>query len=243
MKTTLKAIVLAISVATSSLAHAQIPVTDVANLAQNIQSVTHAVTQITNQLNQLTELQKQVTQLTNTYSALTGNRGLGTVANTATDQAMRRYLPTSSTNLEGLTGSASVSGYGSLQSQIAAAKSAISSLPAGFFPGGSAAQASLDKWLGELAKQQTVGAAAYDNANSRIPVVENLISTIGVATDPKAVAEIQARIQAEQVIAQNESNKMQALIYKQRNEEMQREQRSLELLSKQGRGPSAVVYP
>lgn len=242
MKKSIVRALLATALAVSGTAHAQIPVTDVANLTQSIQNVLHQVTQITNQLNQLTELQNQVTQLTNTYNSLTGNRGLGTIANGAAEQAMRRYLPTAATAFDGLTGSAPVAGYGALQSQIATVKSTLSSLPAGFFPGGSPAQASLDKWLGELAKQQVVGTAAYDNANARLPVVENLIATIGTTNDPKAVAEIQARIQAEAAIAQNETNKMLALLYRQRSETLKNEQKALEALGQQGKGPSAVPF-
>lgn len=235
---------LAMGLTAGGTAHAQIPVTDVANLTQSIQNVLHQVTQITNQLNQLTELQNQVTQLTNTYNSLTGNRGLGTIANGVAEQAMRRYLPTAATAFDSLTGSTPVAGYSALQSQIATLKSTLSTLPSGFFPTGSPEQAALDKWIGELAKQQVVATSAYNNANARLPLLENLISTIGTATDPKAIAEIQARIQAESTIAQNETNKMQALLYRQRNEELQREQRSMETLSRQGRGTyTAVTYP
>jgi type IV secretion system protein VirB5 len=61
-----------------------------------------------------------------------------------------------------------------------------------------------------------------------------MIATIGVADDPKAIAEINARIVAQQALIANEATKLQSLRYMQELEKQQNEQRGREVIANWG---------
>jgi type IV secretion system protein VirB5 len=210
-------------------ANAGIPVIDVANLAQSIQQVVAWAQQNAQMVQQITELRNQYTQLTNTYNSMTGNRGLGTLLNGAVDQATRRYLPGDATQL-GQLGSG-VAGFGSLQATINRYRSSVTSLPPTWFPAGSPAANTLATRVDSLATQQAMGEAAYTSSTQRTSDLEDMISTIGTADDPKAIAEINARITAQQALIANESTRLQALTYMQQLQKQQDDQRAREVVS------------
>ncbi len=210
-------------------ANAGIPVIDVANLAQSIQQVVAWAQQNAQMVQQITELRNQYTQLTNTYNSMTGNRGLGTLLNGAVDQATRRYLPGDATQL-GQLGSG-VAGFGSLQATINRYRSSVTSLPPTWFPAGSPAANTLATRVDSLATQQAMGEAAYTSSTQRTSDLEDMISTIGTADDQKAIAEINARITAQQALIANESTRLQALTYMQQLQKQQDDQRAREVVS------------
>ena len=72
-------------------------------------------------------------------------------------------------------------------------------------------------------------------AAQRTTDLENLIATIGVASDPKAIAEMQARIGAQQALVSNENAKLQSLAYLQAYEQQQNDQRANEVVAKWGK--------
>jgi type IV secretion system protein VirB5 len=78
--------------------------------------------------------------------------------------------------------------------------------------------------------QQALGEAAY-TSNAQRTTDLGRISTIGTANDPKAIAEINARITAQQALIANESTRLQALSYMQQLEQQQNEQRAREVIS------------
>ena len=208
-------------------ANAGIPVIDVANLAQAVEQVVAWGQQNAQMVEQITQLRNQYAQLTNTYNSMTGNRGLGTLLNGVVDQAARRYLPAGGTDISQLR--RGVAGFGSLQATIERYKTSVTSLPTTFFPAGSTAANTLSSRVTSLATQQAVGEAAYSSTSQRTTDLEGLISTIGVADDPKAVAEINARIAAQQALIANEATRLQALSYMQQLEQQQNEQRAREV--------------
>ena len=210
-------------------ANAGIPVIDVANLAQSIEQVVAWGQQNAQMVEQITQLRNQYAQLTNTYNSMTGNRGLGTLLNGAVDQAARRYVPGDATQLGQL--SSGVAGFGSLQATINRYKSSVTSLPTTWFPAGSPAANTLASRVNSLATQQALGEAAYTSNAQRTADLEDMISTIGTADDPKAIAEINARIAAQQALIANESTRIQALTYMQQLEKQQNEQRAREVVS------------
>lgn len=232
---TLRALMAAVAfVFIAGTAHAGIPVIDAANLAQSIQQVVAWGQQYTQMVDSITQLRNQYAQLQTTYNSLTGNRGLSTMLNGVGDQAARRYLPAQGDQIEQLA-SGLVPGYGTLQSTVASLKSAVSSMPPGTFAPGSDALNVLSAKINSLATQKALGQAAYSSAAQRTSDLENMIATTGVATDPKAIAEMQARIGAQQALLQNESAKLQALQYMQAAEQQQNEQRANEAISKWGK--------
>lgn len=218
--------------ATIGSANAGIPVIDVASLAQSIQQVIAWGQQNAQMVQQITELRNQYTQLTNTYNSMTGNRGLGTLLNGAVDQAARRYLPADGTQL-GQLSTGLVPGFGALQATINRYKGSVSSLAPNTFPVGSDAGRALAARINSLATQQALGESAYSATAQRTSDLENMISTIGLTNDPKDVAEISARIGAQQALIANEATKLQAMRYMQELDKQQNEQRSREVIANQ----------
>jgi type IV secretion system protein VirB5 len=234
MKKVIRVFALAIAVFGVTNANAGIPVIDVAAIAQQVQQVIAWGKQYTQMVDQINNLRNQYSQLQTTYNSLTGDRGLATLLNAGADQAARRYLPEQADELEKLSAGL-VSGYGPLQSSIASLRSKVSSLPPGTFGAGTDALKALSAKLDSIATQQAMGKAAYSAAAQRTRDIENLIATSGVATDPKAIAEMQTRITAQQALLQNESSKLQAMAYMQQTEQAQNEQRANETISKWGK--------
>jgi type IV secretion system protein VirB5 len=226
--------------ASAGTANAGIPVIDVANLAQSIQQVIAWAQQYTQMVDSIEQLRNQYAQLQTTYNSMTGDRGLGTILNGAADQAARRYLPEEAQQIEQLADGV-VAGYGPLQSTIANLKATVSSMPSGTFGSGTEALNVLSAKVNSLATQRALGQAAYSSAAQRTRDLENMIATTGVATDPKAIAEMQARIGVQQALLQNENAKLQALAYLQVAEQQQNEQRANEAISKWGKTPLPAV--
>ena len=237
-----RSLAFALTLFAGTQAHAGIPTIDISNLAQSIQQVVAWGQQYQQMIESIQQMRNQYAQLQNTYNSMTGDRALGTLLNGASDQAARRYLPTQGDQIDQLAAGV-VAGYGPLQAQIASLRATVSSLPAGTFPAGSDALAVLSAKVNSLATQKALGQAAYSAAEQRTRDVENLIATTSSATDPKAIAELQARIGAQQALIQNENTRLQALAYMQAAEQQQNEQRANEAISKWGKTylPS-VVY-
>lgn len=214
--------------------HAGIPVIDAANLANSIKQVVAWGQQYTQMVDSIQQLQNQYAQLQTTYSAMTGSRGMSTLLNGPVDQTMRRYLPAQGAQIDQLA-SGAVAGYGPLQSAISSLKGVVSTVPNGTFASGSDALNVLSAKINSLATQKALGQAAYSSAAQRTSDIEGLIATSAAATDPKSIAEMQARIGAQQALLQNESAKLQAMAYMQAAEQQQNEQRANEAISKWGK--------
>jgi type IV secretion system protein VirB5 len=214
-------------------ANAGIPVIDVSNLAQSIQQVIAWGQQYTQMAQQITTMRDQYTQLTNTYNAMTGNRGLGTLLNGVVDQTARRYLPADGTQI-GQLSTGVVAGFGSLQATISRYKSSVTSIPGTAFSVGTDAARAFEARVNSMATQQALGEAAYTSTAQRTTDLENMISTIGVADDPKAIAEINARIGAQQALIANEATKLQALNYMQQLDAQRNEQASRDVFAAWG---------
>jgi len=223
-----------------SSAHAGIPVIDGANLFQAIQQVAAWAQQYSQMVDSIQQLRAQYAQLQTTYNSMTGNRGLGTILNGPAEQAARRYLPDEAEQL-GALASGSVAGYGALQSTVAGLKGSVSTMPSDIFGFGTDARGVLTSVIDSLATQKATGQAAYSSAAQRTADLENMIATIGAANDPKAIAEIQARVGAQQALVANDNAKVQAMAYMQQAEQQQARQRATEVVAKWAR-PSLPAF-
>ncbi|WP_167792551.1 type IV secretion system protein [Photobacterium damselae] len=58
------------------------------------------------------------------------------------------------------------------------------------------------------AQDQAFAQAAYSKSQERVSQIEGLMQEINRTRDPKAIAEINGRIQAEQALIQNEQTKL-----------------------------------
>lgn len=168
-----------------------IPVVDVAALVQAVQQVMTAY-------EQLTELQNQLKQAERAYDAVTGTRGMSALLD---NPALRSYLPTDMQSiLEGLDGD--IDKYRSMGRLLENDRWQKAAMQAAEILENAEVSAATD-----LANSETV----YERAGDRIDEYQDFVDEIDGATDPKAIADLQARIQAENVFLQNEIIRLQAM--------------------------------
>ena len=145
----------------------------------------------------------QIEQAREQYESMTGSRGLGTIMN---NPALREYLPT---DWQGVYDSVKTGGYSGLsgrgQSVYDANKIFDSCLSVTFGEQRTACEARAVK----ASQDKGFALDAYDKARSRINQIDQLMTEINNTSDPKSIAELQARIAAEQANIQNEQTKLQ----------------------------------
>ena len=183
-------------------AHAQWAVIDAAAIQQ-------LVVQVEYWQQQIAAMNSELTQLQQTHAALTGGRGMELLL--PTSPAERNYLPADWADmlkvLEGTGGP-----YGELSAAVAAAIEARKVLSDARLEG--LGEVERDSLLG--ARQAAAGAAvtaqrAYANAGQRFEALQALVDAIGGAADAKAIADLEARIAAEQAMLGNEQAKLTTL--------------------------------
>jgi type IV secretion system protein VirB5 len=186
--------------AIAPVAHAQFAVIDVASVAQLIQQVQTAVKQLQTAESQLTQAEQE-------FNALTGTRGMQNLLS----GTVRNYLPTDTTSLQAtLTGSGG--SYSMLATSVQSAMSANAVLSAAALASLSAAELNaIQTQRQSAALLQGISQQALANSSGRFSAMQQLINTIGTATDPKAILDLHARISAEQGMLQAEQTKLQVL--------------------------------
>ena len=199
MKARLYKVVLVTGLGIGATAWAQIPVTDGAAIANSQAAHVEAIAKYVEQIQQL---KLQVEQLRQQYTALTGGRGLGAILN---DPRLREYLPEDwkqvydairSGGYEGLTGPAR---------EIYEANRVYDTC-AGLV---AEARQTCEAQAVKPAQDKAFALEAYHKAQARLSQIEALMQQINLTDDPKAIAELQGRIAAEQAVVQNEQTKLQ----------------------------------
>ena len=172
---------------------------------------------------QLQGMQRQFDQLRQTYSSTTGVRGMEQLL--ATSNQSRNYLPSNYSDLMGTLNGASAS-YSGLANQVQSIMNANSVLS-------STQMQALSPEMRQVVEQGRQASAmlgsmtqtAYQNTSQRFSALQQLVSQIGMAQDPKAIQDLQARIQAEQAMLTNEQTKLQSLYQVAQSEELARQQK------------------
>lgn len=224
-------------------AHAGIPVIDVAAIANLMQQLMAWQQQLQGMQKQYDQLKQSKDQLQQTYNAMTGSRGMEQLL--ATSDLARNYLPSSYGELMSTVNGASAN-YVGLSNQVQSIMIANSILS------GTQMDA-LSPEMRQVVEQGRQASAmlngmtqsAYQNTSQRFSALQQLISRIGTAQDPKAIEDLQARIQAEQAMLTNEQTKLQGLYEVARSEELARQQRIRErAISDVGtvKSMSSVIY-
>lgn len=203
--------------AVAPAAHAQFAVIDVASVTQLIQQVQTAV-------QELQTAQSELAQARQSYQSMTGTRGMQNLLSGTN----RNYLPTDMSSLEAtLSGSGGT--YGALASNVQAAMNANAVLsPATLASLSAAERNAILAQRQAVALRQGISQQALANSSSRFSQVQQLISTIGSAQDPKAILDLEARISAEQGMLQAEQTKLQVLYQTLRAQQAAEEQSSRE---------------
>lgn len=205
-------------------AHAQFAVIDVASLGQLINEVQWLEQQVQTARSQLSQAQSE-------YAALTGGRGMEQLLS----GTVRNYLPTDWTQISQVLNGSSGS-YGTLASQLSALVTANAILSSSQVSALTASQqAQLLAARQSPALLQALSRTALSNSSDRFTTLQQLITALSSATDPKGSLDLSARIAAEQAMLQNESTKLQGLYQIAESQEWARRQQLREqAISDQG---------
>jgi len=207
-------------------ARAGIPVIDFAAVANLIQQIMYWQQQISAMQKQFDQLKESKEQLQQTYASMTGTRGMHQLL--PTSDLARNYLPQNYNDLMAVLDGSS-SGYSGLSSQVQSIMSANSILSSTQMDALSPELRQIvDKGRHASALLNGLTQSAYQNSSQRFSALQQLISAIGRTNDPKAIQELQARIQAEQNMLTNEQTKLQSLYQIAKAEEAAQQQRTRE---------------
>lgn len=181
-----------ISMSMGNAAHAGIPVIDVSSIAQQVQ-------QVVAWGKQYTQMYQQYTQMQHQYQSLNGARGMASLVN---NPALRQYLPADYQTILN-------NGYGNSTSIRAAAK--VFGVEQTTLGAGTNSAKAFEANANQAALNRATSEDAYKQASNRFADIQVLLDKVNNAPDSKDIADLQARIQAEQVMMQNESAKLAML--------------------------------
>lgn len=183
------------------VAHAQFAVIDVA-------AVTQLVTEVQNLEQTLTVAREHLAEAQAQLRSMTGDRGMEQLLGGTN----RNYLPADWGQL-----TAALNGTGSAYSTLSAAIRQALAEDAVLTPQQVATlsphgQQQLTEDRNTAALLQAVSRAALANASSRFADLQQLIDAIGTASDQKGILDLDARIDAEQAMLENERTKLGMLV-------------------------------
>jgi type IV secretion system protein VirB5 len=182
-------------------AQAQFAVIDVAAVQQLVQ-------QMSAWQQQLMSMRLQLLQLEQTHIALTGWRGMDLVL--PLTPANRNYLPLDAAGLSALAaGGGAYSSLGATMQQYVSGNAVLTAQDLAQLPPADVAR--LGALRQTIAMRQALMSEAYARSSDRFQSLSVLISKIADAGDAKAIADLQARIGAEQTMLQNENAKIATL--------------------------------
>lgn len=182
-------------------AHAQFAVIDVA-------AVTQLVTQVQNLEQEITVAREHLAEAETELRSMTGDRGMEQLL----AGTNRNYLPGDWEQLTAVLNGTS-SGYTTLSTGLREALGEDAVLTAQelstLSPDG---QRQLAADRSTAALLQAVSRQALANASGRFADLQQLINSIGTASDQKSILDLNARIGAEQVMLENEQTKLLMLV-------------------------------
>ena len=211
---------IALFIGVASTAHAGIPVIDSTSIAQQIQQVVAWGAQFQQMQQQLQRMQQQ-------FDSLNGSRGM---ANLVNNPAARQYLPADYQTILN-------SGYGNSAAIRAASK--VRGIEDTRIDAGSDTALAFEANARQAAINRATAEDGYRRASDRFADIQVLLNRVNTAPDAKDMADLQGRIQAEQVMLQNENAKLAMLGQVAQAQRDLAAQRSLEIRMKSVATPSA----
>lgn len=175
-----------VAAAAAALAFTAIPAN--AFLGFGGSNIAKETTQIASWIAQYAQMVQEYNQLVEEYRSLNGIRGMASLVN---NPQLRRYLPDEYKNILS-------QGYGDWQALRSALDNPVGSVK-------------LDKFRrDQLAIDEAMTLESYKQASRRFGDIQVLLDKINDASipDAKDMLDLQARIQAEQVMMQNEASKI-----------------------------------
>jgi type IV secretion system protein VirB5 len=182
-----------LSVSAIGAVQASLPVIDVANLTQ-------AMNQVNAWKQQYEQMAHQYAQLQQQYAAMTGTRNLGNIAN---NPALQAVIPPDVANL-----------YTSIQQIGSGGMTPLAQSIRGrtkIYDCEGRAGTDLvgcQALLNNAAQLQALSQNAMSVVNQRVAQIQSLQNQINATNDAKAIAELQARLQAENTQVSNDANRL-----------------------------------
>jgi len=180
----------------ANTASAGIPVIDSASIASQLVSWAQQAAQMGQEYQQL---QQQYQQMQQQYASLNGVRGMASLVN---NPALRNYLPSNYQSI--LSG-----GYGN-SAAIRSQNKRVDLADTWIDPDSTAGQ-EFEANANQAAINRAVAEDGYVKASERFADIQVLLDKVNAAPDAKDIADLQARIQVEQVMQQNEATKLAML--------------------------------
>ena len=168
------------------------------------------VTQVASWAAQYIQMVREYNQLVAEYSSLNGIRGMADLVN---NPAARKYLPDDYMSVLS-------TGYGTWESLKSAMESDFKNL--------SSAERR-KRLLKQIAIDEAMTSEAYKKASERIRDIQILLNKVNDAPDAKDIADLQARIQAETTMLQNEQAKISMMVKLQEIQEKKSNQLATEI--------------
>jgi type IV secretion system protein VirB5 len=193
-------------------ANAGMPVFDASNFAQALQQVTTASQQLNEMRSQVQNGMQQLQQLQQQFQNLSGVSGIGNLAESA-----RNILP------QNLPNATSFANSGAIQS----ANKIIDLSSTSIDPNSTQGQL-YTKEREQVAVNLAAIQTSYQSSYDRINNLQSLVAQIEQSPSAKNIADLQARIQAEQAFLQNESNQLAAMSQMQNVQQTVNQQREKE---------------
>ncbi len=148
---------------------------------------------------QLQQMKQQFDQLQSTFNSMNGSRGMADLVN---NPIARQYLPA---NYQEILNN----GYGNSASIRSAAK--LFGIEDTTLDPASASAKAFESNASQAAINRATMEDGYSKASQRFADIQVLLDKVNSTPDAKDVADLQARIQAEQVMMQNENIKLAML--------------------------------
>lgn len=185
---------------------AGIPVTVVADVPaqlNQVQNYAQMLKEYATMIDQLNQMKQQFQQMEKEYNSLTGSRNLGDILN---NPEFKQYLPD---DWQDTYKNIRNNGYDGLSGAAKALRDASKIFDACENLSGDTERKICEAQSIQAAQDQAFANNAYEKSANRVNQIESLMSEINNTRDPKAIAELSARIQAEQALIQNENAKLE----------------------------------
>ena len=197
-----------------------IPVIDIASVIQSVLNVMQSLQQIENQIAQIRQFESQL-------QALSGARNLGQILN---NPLLQNYVPANAMHVVNTIESGGYRGLSGTAKGLRDARMTYNCLDKA-----GDARTNCQSVLAQPYQEMAFMQDAMTAARGRISQIQSLMSQIDATVDPKGVAEIQARIEAENALIQHEETQINMAkgvadaaerIQQSRNKEQQMQQAS-----------------
>jgi type IV secretion system protein VirB5 len=173
----------------------------------DVGAITQLIAQVRQLENALQVAQQNLAQAQQAYAAITGGRGMQLLLSGVN----RNYLPATWAELMGAQNGAG-GAYGALGSDVTSTVQRNAILTPTNTQNYSAAENSqLTARRSSIALQEALTRQELANVSQRFAAIQTLINAIPTAQDEKGVLDLQARIQVEQGMLENENSKLHVL--------------------------------